>query len=89
MERVVATILEGDKVIARDISAWIESPSAGTDSAWHGGFDLAPAKQLDPAKTHTMRLADGRRGTFTVSHRSFHSNGSQRVLIQGTGPFGG
>ena len=86
-----ATILFEDKVVAKDLSVWIETiVSAGGLKDWHGAFELPTGslfcKPEDTGKVHHIVLDDGREGDLLIAEQHIGSHEATRVRFQGTGP---
>ena len=82
-----ATILFEDKVVAKDLSIWIETiVSPGGLKDWHGAFELPTGSLICNGKVHHIVLDDGREGDLLVAEQQIGSHEATRVRFQGTGP---
>jgi hypothetical protein len=62
------TVLEGDRVIVRDVQGTYQFDSAtGASVSWSGRMSVPAGAAMPDGETYTLRLTDGRERTITVS----------------------
>jgi hypothetical protein len=91
MERLVATITDGAKVIAADVEVTIILTSVNRLGGWRGFFaDMGAVKMKVGDGPYLMTVKDGRSGRIVVSNvsQSFQGRSSTLIEFDGTGSFG-
>lgn len=89
MERVIATISDGNKVLVQDVTAWVKmTTSSGGLRSWHGYFMLPQGAYMDVGGPYSFKTTDGRSGQILISNIGMGSHRATQVQFIGTGPFG-
>jgi hypothetical protein len=89
MEQVVATISNGDTVLAQDVTAWVQVTSSQSGlRSWRGSFVQPQGSYVPVGGPYLLKTGDGRSGQILVTRTSVGSHQATRVEFTGTGPFG-
>ena len=87
MMAYVATLSDGDQVLAQDVTVHIQV-KAGV-RGWSGSFRLPRWEGIEPGGPYDIALDDGRSGKIVVTSVAVHSDRPTDVSFKGTGPLSG
>ncbi len=89
MERVTATISDGDNVLVADVDAWVQvTTSSGGLRGWHGHFVVTQGSYVPVGGPYSFVTTDGRSGHILISNVGGGSHQATQVQFTGSGPFG-
>jgi hypothetical protein len=86
MEKIIASIYEGNSILAENVTTWIQINTSPTGSkSWHGHFTLADFwSEGNPS--YKLVTIDGRKGDFILSEWTIKGNITY-ISFKGSGPF--
>jgi hypothetical protein len=90
MERVMGTISDGDRVVARDVSIlMLEARPPGDVAGWQGQVDWPPdSMPPHPQRFYRLHTADGRTGqVIFIASEGTGKHAPSRLCFRTSGPF--
>jgi hypothetical protein len=88
MERVIGTIMDGEKLAIEDASIALHQTSSGGLMAYSGSFVLRPGERFFGAgDKYTLLAKDGRAGEILVERVHAGSHQPTTVFFRTSGPF--
>jgi len=88
MHHFRGSLKEGDRTKIDPANVYLEfhgETPGSTDERWDGYLLVAEEKDVEPGKSYTLRLVDGRSGNLTIQTLAPDDSGKFRALFVGVG----
>jgi hypothetical protein len=88
MQKVTATISDGQTVIVQGAEAWVQgTSSAGGTPGWRGRIVLPPGLELPEGGSYNFRTSDGHAGRILIDRIVASTRQHTVLLFTGEGPY--